>query len=130
MADRYAYLGPEGTFTEAALAAFDARFMPAVAGYVAKIDASPEFADEVRQVLGGAVLERRAGRLGAELDDDEEPEQERHRRDRELAPAVAHDFGLDLKQIGLDGDDPAQPPQQRPHRFLCLPSRKPQHVWS
>jgi hypothetical protein len=25
---------------------------------------------------------------------------------------VAQDFGLDLEQVGLDGDDPAQPPQQ------------------
>ncbi len=29
---------------------------------------------------------------------------------RHLVPAVAQDFGLYLKQIGLDGDDPAQPP--------------------
>jgi hypothetical protein len=31
---------------------------------------------------------------------------------RHLVPAVAQDFSLDLEQIGLDGDDPAQPPQQ------------------
>jgi prephenate dehydratase len=31
MSDRYAYLGPEGTFTEAALAAFDAGALPAAA---------------------------------------------------------------------------------------------------
>jgi hypothetical protein len=31
---------------------------------------------------------------------------------RHLAPAVAQDFGLDLEEISLDGDDPAQPPQQ------------------
>jgi hypothetical protein len=30
-----------------------------------------------------------------------------HRRHR--VPAVAQDFGLDLKEIGLDGDDPTQP---------------------
>jgi hypothetical protein len=31
---------------------------------------------------------------------------------RHLVPAVTQDFRLDLKQVGLDGDDPAQPPQQ------------------
>jgi RNA polymerase sigma-70 factor (ECF subfamily) len=35
----------------AAMAAFEQRFMPAVAGYVAKIDPSPQFADEVRQLV-------------------------------------------------------------------------------
>jgi hypothetical protein len=31
---------------------------------------------------------------------------------RHLVPAIAQDFGLDRKQISLDGDDPTQPPQQ------------------
>jgi RNA polymerase sigma-70 factor (ECF subfamily) len=40
----------------AALRAFEARFLPAVADYVARIDPSPAFADEVRQRLRERLL--------------------------------------------------------------------------
>src|SRR5204863_2116231 len=49
-----------------------------------------QVADERGQVLGGTALQRGAGRLGAELDDDEQAEQERDGRDRELVAALAH----------------------------------------
>jgi hypothetical protein len=40
---------------------------------------------------------------------------------RQVVPAVAQDFNLNPKEIGLEGDDPAQPPQQR--RETLSPTR-------
>ena len=49
-----------------------------------------EVGHEDGQVLRGQTGERRAARLGAQLDDDEQAEQERHRGDRELVPTATH----------------------------------------
>src|SRR4051812_10670905 len=59
------------------------------------LDAQPivlgvQRADEVRQVLRGLALERGATGLVPELDDDEQPQEERYDGDRQLASAVTH----------------------------------------
>src|SRR4029078_10368361 len=61
-------------------------------------------ADEVRQVLGRLALERGNAPLRAALEEDEEPEHERDRRDRELAAPVAHrGSGFDGHETGAPG---------------------------
>ena len=49
-----------------------------------------EVRDEDRQLLRGQPGERRAARLGPQLDDDEQPEDEGHGRDGELVPSLVH----------------------------------------